>query len=54
MVEKVVVDLEGKVRLELRPPLAYLHEISERVRWKGEAGADKTKKPARVLVRSCV
>jgi hypothetical protein len=25
MAEKVVVDLEGKVRLELRPPFAYLH-----------------------------
>ena len=43
MVEKVVVDFEGKVRLELRPAFAYLHEISERVRCKGEVGADKTK-----------
>jgi hypothetical protein len=43
MVEKVVVDFEGKVRLELRPPFAYLHEISERVRCKGEVGTDKTK-----------
>ena len=43
MVEKVVVDPEGKVRLELRPPFAYLQEISERVRCQGEAGADKTK-----------
>ena len=43
MVEKVVVDPEGKVRLELRPPFAYLQEISERVRCQGKAGADKTK-----------
>jgi DNA invertase Pin-like site-specific DNA recombinase len=43
MVEKVVVDLEGKVRLELRPPFAYLHELSERVRCKGGVGTDKTK-----------
>src|SRR5690606_24748285 len=43
MVEKVVVDIEGKVRLELRPPFAYLHEISEQVWHQGEIGQDKTK-----------
>ena len=29
MVEKVVVDAEGKVRLELYAPFAYLYEISK-------------------------
>lgn len=43
MVEKVVVDPEGKVPLELRPPFAHRQEISERVRYQGEAGAGKTK-----------
>jgi hypothetical protein len=43
MVEKVVVDFDGKVRLELRPPFAYLQEISTRVRCEGEIGGDKTK-----------
>ncbi|MCL4249331.1 MAG: hypothetical protein KJ065_14380 [Anaerolineae bacterium] len=42
MVEKVIVDFEGKVRLELRPPFAYLHEISEQVRHQGKVGQDKT------------
>ena len=43
MVEKVVVDPEGKMRLELRPPFAYLRGISEQVRHQGEVGKDKTK-----------
>ncbi len=43
MVEKVVVDAEGKVRLELRAPFAYLYEISERVLHLGETGVDKNK-----------
>ncbi len=32
MVERVVVNPEGKVRLELRAPFGYLHDISERMR----------------------
>ena len=43
MVEKVVVDAEGKVRLELRAPFAYLYEISERVLHQGEIGVVKIK-----------
>ena len=34
---------EGKVRLELRAPFAYLYEISERVLHQGEIGVDKIK-----------
>ena len=43
MVEKVVVDSEGKVRLELRAPFAYLCEISEQVIQQGEIGVGKIK-----------
>lgn len=32
MVERVVIDLVGKIRLELRAPFAYLRDISRQVR----------------------
>ena len=43
MVEKVVVNQKGKVRLELRAPFAYLHKISRQIRSKDAAGQRKTK-----------
>ncbi|MEP6987219.1 MAG: hypothetical protein ABI970_16550, partial [Chloroflexota bacterium] len=43
MVEKVVVDFEGKVRLELRAPFAYLHKISERILHQSEIDLDQMK-----------
>jgi DNA invertase Pin-like site-specific DNA recombinase len=43
MVEKVVVDQTGKVRLELRSPFAYLHRVSKQVHKKSAVGRKKTK-----------
>jgi hypothetical protein len=31
MIERVVIDKEGKIRLELRTPFSYLREISDQV-----------------------
>ena len=45
MVKRVVVNSEGIIiRLELRPPFSYLHQISQRVQYSdGSVGAEKTK-----------
>jgi DNA invertase Pin-like site-specific DNA recombinase len=43
MVERVLVNTEGQVRLELRAPFAYLQALAERAREDGEGIAGQTK-----------
>ena len=48
MVERVIVDLAGKIRLELRAPFAYLQDITDQIRHGAKAiNKDKKAKTAR-------
>jgi hypothetical protein len=44
MVERVMVNPEGLIRLELRAPFAYLQDITEQVRESAQATSDGEKK----------
>ncbi len=46
MVERVIIDPEGIIRLELRTPFAYLRDISDTVRGSGENSEPSTKAKA--------
>lgn len=46
MVERVIIDPEGIIRLELRTPFAYLRDISDKVRGNGEGSDLRTKAKA--------
>ena len=46
MVERVIIDPEGTIRLELRTPFAYLRDISDKVRGNGEGSDLRTKAKA--------
>ena len=43
MVERVIIDPEGTIRLELRTPFAYLRDISDTVRGSGVSFDPSTK-----------
>ncbi len=56
LVERVVVNPEGKIRLELRTPFAYLKELSDQVGAEGSedgAGLSKTKTNGQNPVGQC-
>lgn len=46
MVERVIIDPEGTIRLELRTPFAYLRDISDTVRGNGGSSTSCTKAKA--------
>ena len=46
MVERVIIDPEGTIRLELRTPFAYLRDISDKVRGNGGSSVLRTKAKA--------
>ena len=52
MVERVIIDPEGTIRLELRTPFAYLRDISDTVR--GDGGSSDHSKKAKADSNSAI
>lgn len=50
MVERVIIDPEGTIRLELRTPFAYLRDISDTVRGNRGSSTSSTKAKADSIV----